>query len=98
MNWRMVRRGALLLIRSVAWPVAVATAGSLASSACAQTLTDPNPPAKWAPPAAQPAAKAKPAAPVKTCSAYGAGFVNLPGTDTCVKIGGWVTVEGSTSR
>jgi hypothetical protein len=30
---------------------------------------------------------------VKTCDAYGAGFRNIPGTDTCIKIGGGVTVD-----
>jgi len=72
-------------------PVAV-----LASGVFAQTLTDPNPPAKWSPP--QTVAKSRPTAHQKSCSAYGAGFVNVPGTDTCVKIGGWVTVEGSAGR
>jgi hypothetical protein len=27
---------------------------------------------------------------VKICSLYGAGFYYVPGTDTCIKIGGWV--------
>ena len=30
---------------------------------------------------------------VKICSAYGAGFFYVPGTDTCIKIGGWVRAE-----
>ena len=30
---------------------------------------------------------------VKVCSIYGAGFWYIPGTDTCIKIGGWVRVE-----
>ncbi len=34
--------------------------------------------------------KAKPVQYVKICSLYGAGFYYIPGTDTCVKIGGWV--------
>jgi hypothetical protein len=25
---------------------------------------------------------------------YGAGFVNVPGSDACIKIGGSVTIEG----
>jgi hypothetical protein len=97
---RFLRAGALPVIRSAALiAAAIAAAGFLSASASAQTLADPNPPPKWSPPpAAQPGAKAKPAARVKSCSAYGAGFVNLPGTDACVKIGGWVEVEGSTSR
>ncbi len=34
--------------------------------------------------------KAKPVQYVKICSLYGAGFYYIPGTDTCLKIGGWV--------
>jgi hypothetical protein len=30
---------------------------------------------------------------VKICSLYGAGFYYIPGTDTCLKIGGWVRFE-----
>jgi hypothetical protein len=36
-----------------------------------------------------------PAARVKSCSSmFGAGFVNVPGTDACIKVGGSVTIEG----
>jgi hypothetical protein len=34
--------------------------------------------------------KAKPVQYVKICSLYGVGFYYIPGTDTCIKIGGWV--------
>ena len=37
--------------------------------------------------------KAKPVQYVKICSLYGAGFYYVPGTDTCLKIGGWVRVQ-----
>jgi hypothetical protein len=30
---------------------------------------------------------------VKVCSMYGAGFYYMPGTDMCIKIGGWVRAE-----
>ncbi len=30
---------------------------------------------------------------VKVCSLYGAGFYYIPGTDTCIKVGGWVRAE-----
>jgi hypothetical protein len=30
---------------------------------------------------------------VKVCSLYGAGFYYMPGTDMCLKIGGWVRAE-----
>ena len=34
--------------------------------------------------------KAKPVEYVKVCSLYGAGFYYIPGTDICMKIGGYV--------
>lgn len=36
--------------------------------------------------------KAKPVQYVKICSAYGDGFYYIPGTDTCLKLGGYVRV------
>ncbi|MGA7786974.1 MAG: porin [Xanthobacteraceae bacterium] len=39
--------------------------------------------------------KAKPVEYVKVCSLYGAGFYYMPGTDMCIKIGGWVRVEAT---
>jgi hypothetical protein len=81
------------IVRIAATLMAAAGATLLAFGVVAQTLTDPNPPAKS--PTPKLAAKAHPSAAAKSCSTYGAGFVNVPGTDTCVKIGGWVSVEGS---
>ena len=40
--------------------------------------------------------KAKPVQYVKICSLYGAGFYYIPGTDMCLKIGGWVRAESAT--
>jgi len=37
--------------------------------------------------------KAKPVEYVKICSLYGAGFYYMPGTDICLKIGGYVRAE-----
>jgi hypothetical protein len=37
--------------------------------------------------------KAKPVEYVRICSLYGAGFYYIPGTDTCIKIGGYVRTE-----
>jgi hypothetical protein len=37
--------------------------------------------------------KAKAVEYVKVCSIYGAGFYYLPGTDTCLKVGGYVRAE-----
>jgi hypothetical protein len=39
----------------------------------------------------------KGAASGNSCSAYGAGFVKVEGTDTCVKIGGAVSIGAGTS-
>jgi hypothetical protein len=43
-----------------------------------------------------PSGKAAPAGPanyVKICDAYGAGFFGIPGTDTCIKVGGMVRYD-----
>ena len=40
-----------------------------------------------------PSKKAAPATYVKICDAYGAGFFFIPGTDTCMKVGGYVRVD-----
>ena len=40
-----------------------------------------------------PSKKAAPATYVKVCDAYGSGFFYIPGSDTCVKLGGRVRVE-----
>jgi porin-like protein len=97
----MDRRIALARGRSILRPAAAAAAAIMAisvwaSGALAQTLSDPNSPPKWSPPESSPksAAKSPTAARLKSCGAYGAGFVNVPGTDTCIKIGGWVRAEG----
>jgi len=37
--------------------------------------------------------KAKPVEYVKVCSLYGAGFYYMPGTDMCLKVGGWARAE-----
>jgi hypothetical protein len=74
--------------------IVLATAAMLAgvaSPGAAQTLTQPNPPTKTAPPAVTP--KPRQTGRVKICDTYGAGFMAIPGTDACVKIGGGVTVD-----
>jgi hypothetical protein len=37
--------------------------------------------------------KAAPVQYVKICTLYGVGFYYIPGTDMCIKIGGWVRAE-----
>ena len=46
--------------------------------------------ASWGAQAADLPLKAKPVEYVKICSAYGAGFYYIPGTDICLKVGGYV--------
>jgi hypothetical protein len=41
--------------------------------------------------------KTRPLGQAKNCSAYGAGFQQVPGTDLCMKVGGWVRAQ-STAR
>jgi hypothetical protein len=43
--------------------------------------------------AADLAVKAKPVEYVKVCDLYGAGFWYIPGTDTCLKVGGFIRIE-----
>jgi Porin subfamily len=68
--------------------------GMAGESVVAQTLTGPNSaPKSLAPPATakSPSTDER----MKACSTYGAGFVQIPGSDACVKIGGFVGVEGT---
>ena len=57
----------------------IASAASLASMTAGQAADLP--------------AKAKPVEYVKVCSLYGAGFYYIPGTDICLKIGGYLRAE-----
>jgi hypothetical protein len=41
--------------------------------------------------------KAKAVQYVKICSLYGAGFYYIPGTDTCIKLGGYVQLTGTST-
>jgi hypothetical protein len=65
------------------------------SGVIAQTLIEPN--SKSRPPQSSGVTKPHPAARTKR-SAFGAGFAPIPGTDTCVKIGGFVNVDGTTNH
>ena len=75
---------------------AIAFAASLfaATGVAAQTLVNPSPKAD-PPPAPERFYTKNTNARSRACSAYGAGFVQLPGTDACVKIGGFVRFEAT---
>jgi hypothetical protein len=77
--------------------VLIMTLSEAASSrAIAQTLLDPNPGPKPSQPSSS--AKPQPALRNKSCSSFGPGFVQLPGTDTCVKVGGFISTESAINR
>jgi hypothetical protein len=69
----------------------IAQIAATGASLHAQTLTDPRPPARTPLTTAHPENKQP-----KPCPAFGPGFVQIPGSDTCVKVGGSVQVQGST--
>ena len=46
--------------------------------------------------AAERHAETRPLGQAKSCSAYGAGFRRVPGSDMCMKIGGWVRAQSTT--
>ncbi len=45
-----------------------------------------------------PSRKSAPAEYVKICDAYGAGYFYIPGSDTCLRIGGYVRAEYNWSQ
>ena len=85
-----------LIIRRVATIAAATLAVLLSGGAGAQTLVNPN--AQPTPSRPRLAAKPRQNEHLKLCSAYGAGFVNIPGTDACIKIGASVNVDSTISR
>jgi Porin subfamily len=82
-------------LRAIIVVLAMTLSEAVTSGPRAQTLIEPNSRPKSQPPGS---AKPQPALRTKTCSAFGAGFVQLPGTDTCVKIGGFVTIDGGVNH
>jgi Porin subfamily len=101
--WRYRRRHrgiavapARRMVRALA--IAVVTALPVATGAVAQTLTDPNPAPKLSLPRSSGVAKAAPIRPTKSCSQYGDGYVYVPASDTCVKLGGYVQFDAGVSR
>jgi hypothetical protein len=63
----------------------------------ASALAEPSNPNKRDQPAAAAKPTAKHAAPGNPCSAFGLGFVKVDGSETCVKIGGAVSVGAGSS-
>lgn len=94
-NWMACRPGRRVLHGGSCLAAIAVLTVMAGESIVAQTLIGPNSQSKSFPPALT--AKKPPSAQrVNPCSTYGAGFVQIPGSDACVKIGGSVTVEGAT--
>jgi Porin subfamily len=83
-------------VHAVVGAAAIVLTAIVASGVVAQTLSTP--PAPKAPPKSPPPAKSAPLKGATSCSIYGEGFVRLPGSDTCVKVGGYVRTEAGASR
>jgi Porin subfamily len=69
--------------------VGAVVAQVIVTGAHTQTLTNPSPPPRAPATTARPETQS-----AKPCPVFGPGFVQLPGSDTCVKVGGGVRVEG----
>jgi hypothetical protein len=83
--------GSLLAIAAVA-------ALTIAAGASAQTATTTTSTSKASSNWSVPAPKSTPAKRAEPCPAYGEGFVKLPGSDTCVRLGGYVRIEAGVNR
>jgi Porin subfamily len=79
------------IIAAAALALAVVLTVMDGSALCAQTLVQPNPATR--PPPSRGQAKSAGTPRAKSCSMFGPGFVNVPGTDACIKIGGEATTE-----
>ena len=79
------------IARAVILAAPIALAVVTGSAVFAQSLTQPSV-ATRSPP--RPAlAKSMHAGRMTSCAMYGAGFINVPGSDVCLKIGGYVQTE-----
>src|SRR5580658_2940782 len=81
------RRATRLSSRQTHWRFKMKTVKSLLLGSAAGLVT------VTAVQAADLPVKAQPVQYVKVCSLYGAGFYYMPGTDTCIKIGGYTRAE-----
>jgi hypothetical protein len=70
---------------------AAVAAPTVSAQSTAPTLLAPEAQSNSSRPASS--AKAAPIGRANPCSSYGEGFANVPGTDTCVKVGGYVRSE-----
>jgi hypothetical protein len=100
MNNRIVFVPVAAVVRTVAIIVAAtiiaaaATSGVVAQTPPSPTGT-PKAPRSFATPDVT---KTAPVKQTRSCSSYGEGFVNVPGTDTCIKAGGYMRTDAGASH
>ena len=83
-------RNILLIFVVTALPISLASADPLAPQKPAKTAITTAAPDKPLP--------AKHSGGSNACAAYGPGFVKVDGSDTCVKLGGAISVEAGGGR
>lgn len=95
MNRGTARLSALGLLRAAAVATATVLIYFSASDAFAQTLSEAKA-SEWSLPPPSATARSPSTGHLRSCSGYGAGFAAIPGTDACVKVGGFTSVETGT--
>jgi hypothetical protein len=95
MNRGTARLSALVLLRAAAVVTAIVLIYFSASDAFARTLTEAKA-SEWSLPPPSAKARSPSSGHLRSCSSYGAGFAAIPGTDACVKVGGFTSVETGT--
>jgi hypothetical protein len=76
---------------------AVAASGALAQTQPSPTTTPKALPRSFNTPAPA-VTKTAPLKQAKSCSSYGDGFVNVPGTDTCIIAGGYMRSDAGVNH
>jgi hypothetical protein len=101
----MSTRTAPAPVFTVVGTVAVLVAAMIVAATVASDVVAQTPPSPTAAPKALPKSFATPnvekTAPMKqtkSCSSYGEGFVNVPGTGTCIKAGGYMRTDAGVNH
>jgi Porin subfamily len=101
----MSTRTAPAPVFTVVSTVAVMVAAMIVAAIVASDVVAQTPPSSTAAPKALPrsfatpnVAKTAPMKQTKSCSSYGEGFVNVPGTDTCIKAGGYMRTDAGVNH
>jgi hypothetical protein len=101
----MSTRTAPAPVFTVVSTVAVMVAAMIVAAMVASDVVAQTPPSSTAAPKTLPrsfatpnVAKTAPMKQTKSCSSYGEGFINVPGTDTCIKAGGYMRTDAGVNH